>query len=264
MKLGVIGYGVVGDALVYALQKKGFDGEFVIIDPQKSDRVLHDVKETDMAFICVPTPALPSGAQDISIMRDVCTQLQAMGYCGTTIIKSTTTPTHISYLQHACPGLTFVTNPEFLTQRTARADYLASPHIVIGGTPADCEPLVRLYLKYWPDSKYTLVSLQAGMFIKYMLNSFFATKVSFMNEMNALWAKLGSGNEWDNIIDGIRRDGRVADSHLLVPGPDGKPGFGGKCFPKDLQALVDMAVAAGTPANVLRGALRTNRVVRGA
>ena len=96
--------------------------------------------------------------------------------------------------------------------------------------------------------------------IKYMNNTFFATKVSFMNEMRQVSDKIGAN--WDEAVDGFVLDGRVGHSHLNVPGPDGKFGFGGSCFPKDIQAIIDFAKTVGVEPNVLKGVWEKNLQVR--
>ena len=97
-------------------------------------------------------------------------------------------------------------------------------------------------------------------FIKYMNNTFFATKVSLMNEYYRLAQLVGVN--WDDALYGFASDGRVGDSHLHVPGPDGKVGFGGTCFPKDINALMNMAKDVGVNMNVLEAAWKTNLEVR--
>ena len=93
-----------------------------------------------------------------------------------------------------------------------------------------------------------------------MNNCFFATKVSFLNEMYQIAEKCGAN--WEEAVDGFVRDGRIGHSHMNVPGPDGKLGFGGSCFPKDIQAMINFADSIGTPSNVLKGAWDTNLEVR--
>ena len=93
-----------------------------------------------------------------------------------------------------------------------------------------------------------------------MNNLFFATKVSFLNEMKLLGDKVGVN--WNEAVDGFVLDGRVGHSHLSVPGPDGKFGFGGSCFPKDIQALIKFGDLNGVDMNVLKGAWKTNLHVR--
>ncbi len=67
---------------------------------------------------------------------------------------------------------------------------------------------------------------------------------------------------WDHVMEGFLRDGRVGHSHTQVPGPDGKRGFGGSCFPKDIQAMIKFSESIGIEPNVLRGSWKTNLEVR--
>ena len=93
-----------------------------------------------------------------------------------------------------------------------------------------------------------------------MNNCFFATKVSFMNEMYQIAEKCDV--DWETAIEGFVMDGRVGHSHLSIPGPDGKFGFGGSCFPKDIQAVINFAEKLGLEPNVLKGTWQTNLKVR--
>ena len=93
-----------------------------------------------------------------------------------------------------------------------------------------------------------------------MANTFFATKISFLNDMKILSEKVNAN--WDDVIEGFVRDGRVGHSHLSVPGHDGKLGFGGSCFPKDIQAIIAFAENLDIDMAVLKGAWKTNLKVR--
>ena len=93
-----------------------------------------------------------------------------------------------------------------------------------------------------------------------MNNLFFATKVSFLNEIKLLADKVDV--DWDKAIEGFVLDGRIGHSHVAVPGPDGKLGFGGSCFPKDIQALIKFGKDNNVDMNVLEGAWKTNLTVR--
>ena len=81
-----------------------------------------------------------------------------------------------------------------------------------------------------------------------------------MNEMYQIAESCGV--DWEMAVDGFIRDGRIGHSHLAVPGPDGKCGFGGSCFPKDIQAMINFAKKSGISPNVLKGAWETNLDVR--
>ena len=89
-----------------------------------------------------------------------------------------------------------------------------------------------------------------------MGNCYFATKVSFLNEMYQIADKCGV--DWDDAVEGFVRDGRVGHSHMNVPGPDGKMGFGGSCFPKDVQALRSKAYEVGVEPHILNAVLKVN------
>ena len=96
--------------------------------------------------------------------------------------------------------------------------------------------------------------------IKYMSNCFFATKVSFMNEMYQIAEK--SNVNWDDAVAGFVADGRIGHSHLGVPGHDDKFGFGGSCFPKDIQAMINFGDENGVDVKVLRATWEKNLEVR--
>ena len=97
-------------------------------------------------------------------------------------------------------------------------------------------------------------------YIKYMNNTFFATKVSVMNEFYRFAKHLGV--DWETALFGFVSDQRIGDSHLHVPGPDGKLGFGGTCFPKDINAFITLAKKNNINMNTLEAAWKTNLEVR--
>jgi UDPglucose 6-dehydrogenase len=96
--------------------------------------------------------------------------------------------------------------------------------------------------------------------VKYMTNTFLATKVSFANEMKMVCDKLDI--DYDKVVEYSTYDERLGKSHWAVPGPDGKMGFGGSCFPKDINALLDVCRQLGVTATTLFGAWQTNEKVR--
>jgi UDPglucose 6-dehydrogenase len=178
------------------------------------------------------------------------------------VVKSTTTPLGIFYLVDRWHRLKFVANPEFLTQRQARVDFVRSPLIILGGTTPEVTVVEAFYRQYWPDSKYLILSAPGAMMVKYMLNTFFATKVIFLNEMYQLWKRLNLKDNWESLIEGFVSDSRVGTSHSSVPGPDGDFGFGGACFPKDLRAITQDAIFIGSEHEVLEAVWRANTILR--
>jgi len=93
-----------------------------------------------------------------------------------------------------------------------------------------------------------------------MANCFFACKISFMNEMKQINDKLGTN--WKDAINGFISDGRIGNSHIDVPGHDGELGFGGKCFPKDINAIIKKAETLGVDPKVLKATWEKNLEVR--
>jgi UDPglucose 6-dehydrogenase len=131
----------------------------------------------------------------------------------------------------------------------------------LGGETVHTDKVKNLYKDRFGQFLPVLqTNFQTAELIKYMNNLYFATKVSFLNEMKLLADKIGV--DWQKAVDGFILDGRIGHSHLSVPGPDGKLGFGGSCFPKDIQALIHFADENGVDMNVLKGAWKTNLSVR--
>ena len=131
----------------------------------------------------------------------------------------------------------------------------------MGGSWGTTTSVEQLY--QWRFGKHIPViktNYKSAEMIKYMCICFFATKVSYMNEMKKLSEKIGAN--WEDCVDGFSLDGRIGHSHLTVPGHDGKYGFGGSCFPKDVQAMINFMDNMGTPSNTLKGTWKTNLEVR--
>ena len=120
--------------------------------------------------------------------------------------------------------------------------------------------LIRSTVTPGTTTKLVETNFNTAEMIKYMNNCFFATKVSFMNEMKLIAD--ASNVNWDMAVEGFVRDGRIGHSHLNVPGPDGRWGFGGSCFPKDIQAMISYGNELGVETNTLKGAWNTNLAVR--
>ena len=108
--------------------------------------------------------------------------------------------------------------------------------------------------------KYLVTDSTTSEFVKYMLNCFFSAKLSFMNEMYQIANSFGVN--WEDAVVGLVSDSRIGDSHVSVPGPDGKLGYGGHCFPKDINAMIKFAERLGVDTKVLSAAWQKNLEVR--
>jgi UDPglucose 6-dehydrogenase len=200
---------------------------------------------------------------DLSIVENALQSMNDINQNNNNIVllRSTVVPGTTKYLQEKFSNLRFVFNPEFLTERSATFDFINQSRVILGGEEKYTKKVKKLYKdrfgQYLPILETTF---QTAELIKYMNNLFFATKVSFLNEMKLLADKIDV--DWDKAVEGFILDGRIGHSHLSVPGPDGKFGFGGSCFPKDIQALIHFANSKDIEMNVLKGAWATNLKVR--
>ena len=266
-RIGIVGKGFVGSAVAHGFSAScGYNAEIRIYDKDPSRRS-HSLDETvnssDFIFISVPTPANSNGENDLSILNRVLEDINSINKSSSNIIlvRSTIIPGTTEELQKKFKNLRLVFNPEFLTERSANFDFINQTRIILGGSKKNTDLVSRLYRdRFGEHLPVVQTDFQTAESIKYMNNLFFATKVSFLNEMYLMVNKV-NGN-WDDAIAGFILDGRIGHSHINVPGPDGKFGFGGSCFPKDIQALIAFGDKIGVNMNVLEAAWKTNLEVR--
>jgi len=254
--VGVIGNGFVGESQIFAFSPIS-EIRVYDVDPLKSTHTKEETHESDFIFVCVPTPMDMGGNQDLSYIEKVFRDSKEGPIY---IIKSTVLPGTTEMLQRQYPHLNIIFSPEFLTERTAKLDMLTQARVIFGGDKVLTERVEELFSERFMNRHFIHTDSKTAEFIKYMNNTFFATKVSLMNEYYRL-AQLVDVN-WDDALYGFASDGRVGDSHLHVPGPDGKVGFGGTCFPKDINALINMSKEVGVNMNVLEAAWKTNLEIR--
>ena len=254
-KVGIIGNGFVGESQAFAFSPIA-EIRIYDIDPLKSTHTLNEVCECDFVFVCVPTPMGEDGHQDISYIENV---FESVSKGPIYIIKSTILPGTTKKLQDRF-DVDIIFSPEFLTERTAKLDMLTQARIIFGGQKRLCDKVTELFDKRFMNRHFIVTDPTTAELIKYMNNSFFATKVSVMNEFKRLSDALGTN--WEDALYGFTSDSRIGDSHLHVPGPDGKLGYGGTCFPKDVNALITMARELDVPVNAIEGGWKTNLEVR--
>ena len=210
----------------------------------------------------MPTPSNLDGSINLDIISDVLSSINKINNSDSIVlIRSTIVPGTTRLFQDKFPNLNFVFNPEFLTERSAKYDFINQSRFILGGDMQYTNKVASLFKWRFGNSIPIIeTNFETAELIKYMNNCFFATKVSFLNEMKLISDKVGS--DWDTAIEGFVRDGRIGHSHLSVPGPDGHLGFGGSCFPKDIQAIINFAKNLELTLNTLEGVWRTNLSVR--
>jgi len=265
-KIGIIGFGFVGSAVRFGFSPNtGYDAEVKVYDKDKNKSTdsLDDVVNTsDFIFVSVPTPSNEDGTINLDIVDDVLNDINNIQKRDNIILlRSTMVPGSSQNFQKKYPKLNLVFNPEFLTERSANFDFINQSRFILGGKEEHTLKVADLYR--WRFGKSIPVietNFETAELIKYMNNCFFATKVSFMNEMKLVANQCGA--DWELAVEGFVRDGRVGHSHINVPGHDGKSGFGGSCFPKDIQAMIAFGKSVGVDMNTLIGAWSTNLFVR--
>lgn len=275
-KVGIIGFGFVGDAIKHGLEYYG-QKDIRLYDPYKfPDVSVEIIKDTDICFVCVPTPMGAKGQMDKTAIIDCLDRLLDLNYGGLIVIKSTITPKVADEILRKYDGLRIVMNPEFLTQRRAREDFIGTRWMIIGGRDSkdkNAYYLGSFYTDLFPNCslKITYAHGAAAMMAKYMTNSFFAVKIALMNEFYHLWEALGVENSglfseglvaWSEVVKAFKADDRISSFHTEVPGPDGDKGFGGKCLSKDLNAMAALANELGIPNYVMKGAWEDNKIFR--
>lgn len=258
-KVGIVGLGFVGNAIYTALNANFVD--LVLVDPAKGFKgTYEELRDCDGVFICVPSPQGDDGRCDTSILESVLAKLKEIDYSGVIISKCTAPPPVYQALQSQFKNL--VHAPEFLTAANAVSDYINGTFSFIGGAVSaylrEAERLIRISQPALQSVIYC--SIAEAALAKYTINSFLSTKVIFMNELADLSQKLDC--DYDLVAKMIRADKRIGESHLQVPGPDGKLGFGGACFPKDTAALLKFANDVGADMSVLQAAVSKNKSIR--
>jgi UDPglucose 6-dehydrogenase len=255
-KIGIIGYGFVGKAVAASYDN------VLVSDPAYPDitQSIETLKnKCKCIFICVPTPQSATGECNTRILESVINELT--GYEGIVISKSTASPELYDEIEKTS-GLNFAHVPEFLTQANAVHDYLNPRKVVIG-----CNKEIRKKVKKYVltdlvnfQGKVEYCTAAEASFFKYLANTMLAMKVIMNNEYRELAQALGIS--YDRVADIAASDERLGHTHWNVPGPDGKYGFGGACFPKDTTALAFIASLVGAEMAMLNTAIIKNKDLR--
>jgi UDPglucose 6-dehydrogenase len=252
MKIAIIGgLGYVGKAMTEFLCRHY---QTVVFDIGSDPETIKDAK---VAVICVPTPSLPDGRCDTSIVET------AIGACcaDLTIIKSTVEPGTTDRLREKT-NRHIVFAPEYCGESSYWSPYKwdreikESPFFIFGGSPEDTAAAVDLYMPVvGPTKKYIQTTAKAAEMAKYMENAFYATKITFAYEMAAICK--AAGLDYNLVREIWLNDPRINPMHTAVFKNNKKP-FGGKCLPKDTTALANYAETLGYTPQLLYEVLRSN------
>lgn len=258
--VGIVGNGFVGNAL-YVNFKNKYNTKVYDLIKNKSLHSLEEVLQCKYVFICLPTPMKSAeGAEcNLSILEKFINNLP-LNSKSLFVIKSTVPIGTTANIKKNRPDLRIVHNPEFLTAINAANDFNNSYRNVIGGNKEDCELLEELLKDMFPDSLNLIVSSDESEMIKYFANTFLATKVAYFNMVHDLCTKLGTN--YENVVNGVCSDERIGYSHSKVPGPDGDKGFGGTCFPKDINSLIKTYEKNDVNCDILKEIWNYNKKIR--
>lgn len=249
--VAIVGVGAVGEAM------RTLFPDAVLYDEPRGLGTREAVNACRVAFVCVPTPPLPSGAADTRIVEDVVSWIA----CGTIVLRSTVPPGTTRRLVEAT-GKRVVFQPEYgpgSTPGHPYADVRNIPFAILGGPEAWAAPVRDLYAEVLPHVPMRVTDATTAELTKYMENAFLATKVTFCNEFYDIAQALDV--EYAELRDLWLLDPRMGASHTLVD--PGDRGFGGPCLPKDLDAIVASAEAVGVVPLLLHAVADTNRIYRG-
>ena len=235
------------------------------IDETKSNSTLDNiVNECEIIFQCLPTPMKKSGACDLSIvdgsLRNIDNLARQHGCSPIVVIKSTVPPGTCDTFGNTYDTLNIVFSPEFLTEVNSIDDFKNQSRIILGGPRPYTTQVKTMFRKAFPHIPIIKTGYKTAEMVKYFTNNFLATKVSFANEMYEVCKELGI--DYDKVTEYALYDQRIGRSHLAVPGPDGDFGYGGHCFPKDLDAIIYLAEKNGLDLIMLKATKQKNNSVR--
>lgn len=223
LRIGIVGCGIIGEALKQWIELNNPDCKIFICDPPKG--LNDDLTQCDCIFISIHIPTEEDGTQDLSLLEEILSNLPDKPiFIRTTLLPGTCKKLRENFSK----DIYFM--PEFLTQRTAYEDFCQQDMIFTGE--------VELLKKIFPNKKYIIMSSEEAEITKYAHNVFGALKVTYFNGIYDIAKKMGCN--YENIQKGILVSNYINPNHTIVPGPDGQLGYGGKCFPKDVNAFVDI------------------------
>ena len=259
-KIAIVGHGFVGKATdkVFSvnIEKK-------IIDPKYGSSISVLVEfNPHFIIICVPTPMSKSG-QDSKILNSVMWDIAKLKLKCTVVIKSTVLPNTLNNISDTFDQIVY--NPEFLREKHAIEDFVNSESIILGGDISHCKNVADLYVNHslCKTNNFIYTSISEASLLKYTINSYLAAKVIFFNQINDLYESMDmDGSNWNNFIKMLSFEKRIGSSHMSVPGHDGRKGYGGACFPKDVSALIKFAENQNVDLSLLNEINKVNNKIR--
>jgi UDPglucose 6-dehydrogenase len=227
-----------------------------------SSDMASSIKESEVIIIAVGTPQSKNGAADLKYVFDALNSISENLNSYKVIVTKSTVPigtgekiiTKLKKKYEDNIDFDYVSNPEFLREGSAVKDFLWPDRVIIGTNNEKALQIMRdiyrpLYINKNPIQR---TAVETSEMIKYASNSFLALKISFINEIANLCESVGA--DVHDVAIAMGKDGRISDK-FLHPGP----GFGGSCFPKDLEALLSLSKEHSVTMETLQAAIKANR-----
>lgn len=282
--VGVIGLGFVGSAILRSFTEKkisalGYDK----YNGKSTCEFKELIARSQIVFLCLPTPFVARTKQyDLEPIKSVCTELNNAHYSGIVVLKSTVEIGTTQQLSEEFKTLYLTHNPEFLSAKTAYIDFHTQTHIVLGYSSRTLDKintLAQFYHQYYPDADISICKSDESEAMKLFVNNFYAMKVQIFNEFYLLCEHkhcnfsrirdLMLKNKWINPMH--TRVGRENIDAKLLEGKTEEEknkiihsnlSYGGYCFPKDTNALLELMKRENTPHAVLEATINERNIMR--
>lgn len=253
-KIGIIAVGMVGGAMARYFESKGISP--ILYDPPKGFDSKEEINKADVIFVCVPTPYDEvAGGFDLSYVRQAISILASEKII---VIKSTVLPGSTDALQAEFPQHKILFSPEFLTESSADRDMRYPDRQIVGYTEKSFNVAKDIILMLPLAPFERILPAKAAETVKYFSNTWFATKVVFINQVYDLCDKIGV--DYESIKECASADKMVGRNHLDIIHKNYR-GYGGKCLPKDTRAFIQLGDRMGAEMKLLKIVEQINKEI---
>ncbi len=259
--VGIIGLGFVGGAMKKSFEIKNIDviGYDKYIDEYCEN--FTEISKKDIFFLCLPTKFKNNVGYNKDAIYENLDLLESAGFSGIAVIKSTVEPGFTRSLKEKY-SYEVMHNPEFLTARTAFEDFHNQKHVVLGENLSGRGgiSLYSFYTKHYPGASVTICKSEESEAMKLFCNNFYAMKIMIFNHFHEACSKLDIN--FENVKQAMFKNKWINPMHTDVPGPDGKFAYGGACFTKDTNALLELSYRKDIQCKVLEACILQRNMIR--
>ncbi len=270
--VGVVGHGFVGKAA-----DEFFKGKCTVLVNDKIKPELQTLRDlvtsAEVIFICVPTPMRKDGScytgfieEVIQNIKDTAREIKRNMDSFVVVVKSTVYPGFTEEMQSKHLPMRIAFSPEFLTEANSIADFKKTNRIIVGGDESDSLVVCKFFAEADPqmvDQGRRIIAWTdptVAEMVKLYANGILTAKVMFSNEVFQICEKFGIS--FEDVRQLAVLDSRIGAGHTRVPGPDGQLGYGGHCFPKDIQNLRAVCKQIGLDEKMFTAIIDRNDALR--